>query len=307
MRRKIIGIFVCTLLIATAISAVGQVKNISIIRDDNEANPTNNGEKWIKTYGGLWTDYGQMVQLTNDGCYIVAGVTCIEPGDIPDYYGDWDYWLIKIDPMGNKIWDKTFSLYGYDKCDAVRQTSDDGFILVGTSQESVDPWDDAVWLIKTDKNGVMEWNKTYIENAYIDTGDVIQTSDGGYAIISYHNAYKIYITRTDDTGTIIWEKIITGLHLDTFGGKIQQTLDGGFIISGVADGKGGRECISLIKLDSDGNILWEKTFVKGTGYHGEYSVQLTNDGGFIICGYLYGYPGIGQYEEGCRARPALCN
>jgi hypothetical protein len=240
-----------------------------------------------------------MVQLTNDGCYIIAGETCIGGGDPDDdYFGDWDYWLIKIDAMGNKIWDKKFSLYGYDKCSAVKQTSDDGFILVGASQKSVHPHNDAVWLIKTDKNGVKEWDKTYIEGKGTTNGiqDVIQTSNGGYAIIAHVGSSEINITRTDDTGNIIWAKEITDIYLDNYGEHIQQTLDGGFIISGVAIGKGSRAGVLLIKLDSNGYILWEKTFVKGTGYHGAYSMQITNDGGFIICGYLYGYPGIGQPE-----------
>jgi hypothetical protein len=250
MKTKLIGIFICTLLIATAIPVIGQVKNISIIRDDNEANPTNNGDKWIKTYGRPWDDYGKMVQLTNDGCYIVAGETWTGIGMSSVN----DFWLLKIDAMGNKIWDKTYGLDSYDYCYAVRQTSDDGFILVGFSE--IEPHDKAIWLIKTDKYGATEWNKTYLEGSGVSHGiqDVIQTSDGGYAIFaSTGYGDDDYIIRTDDTGNIIWDKEITGLCKENYGEHIQQTLDGGFVITGSAEGRAG---ILLVKLDSDGNVIF---------------------------------------------------
>ena len=288
--KKIIGIFVCTLLIATAIPVIGQVKNISIIKNDNEINPTNNGDKWMKTYGGLWIDYGKMVQLTNDGCYIVAGETWTRTGSSSVN----DFWLIKIDAMGNKIWDKTYGLDSYDFCSAVRQTSDDGFILVGSSE--VAPYDSAIRLIKTDKYGATEWVKTYFEGTTSGRQDVIQTSDGGYVIFSRNSSYNSnekYIIRTDDAGDIIWVKNIAGLSLAWCGEIIKQTLDGGFIIAGCEDVNHRSIGIKLIKLDSDGNFLWDKIFEAEDGGLG-FSVQLTNDGGFIICGHFSG--GIGHYS-----------
>ena len=273
MQKKIIGIFICMLLIATAIPVIGQVKNISINKDDNETNPTNNGDKWIKTYGGLWTDYGQMVQLTNDGCYIVAGWTMTSINDN-------DYWLIKIDAMGSIIWDKTYDSGRDDWCSAVRQTSDDGFILVGnTADDNYADYD--IWLIKTDKNGVIEWDKTYMEGDAGPLQDVIQTGDGGYAILS-GDYFEAHIIRTDDTGNIIWDKEISDLGVHGYGEYIKQTLDGGFIIAGSKQGYTGFPLVWLIKLDSDGNILWDKTFETEYGY--AHSVQLTNDGGIIILG-----------------------
>jgi hypothetical protein len=290
MKNKLIGIFICMLLIATAIPVIGQVKNISIIRDDNEANPTNNGDKWIKTYGGPGIDYGKMVQLTNDGCYIVAGETWTGFGSSSVN----DFWLLKIDAMGNKIWDKTYGFDSYDWCYAVRQTSDDGFILVGTSE--LEPHDSAIRLIKTDKYGIIEWDKKYFEGT-TSGEDVIQTSDGGYAIFaknnSYQSNYKKFIIRADETGDIIWVKNITDIGLAWCGENIKQTLDGGFIIAGCARGNSGSIGIKLIKLDSDGNFLWDKTFKPEEGGLG-FSVQLTNDGGFIICGHFSG--GIGYYS-----------
>jgi len=274
MKNKLIGIIICMLLIVTAISAVGQIKDISIIKDDNETNPTNNnGVTWMKTYGGLGTDYGQMVQLTNDGCYIVAGWTMTSINDN-------DYWLIKIDAMGSIIWDKTYDSGRDDWCSAVIQTSDDGFILVGnTADDNYADYD--IWLIKTDKNGVIEWDKTYMEGDAGPLQDVIQTGDGGYAILS-GDYFEAHIIRTDDTGNIIWDKEISDLGVHGYGEHIKQTLDGGFIIAGSKQGYTGFPLVWLIKLDSDGNILWDKTFETEYGY--AHSVQLTNDGGIIILG-----------------------
>ena len=89
MRRKIIGMLICTLLIATAISAVGHVNNISITKDNDVINPLNNGDKWMKTYDFSYYDSGESVQPTSDGGYIVVGSTTPFMG--PNY----DIFLLK--------------------------------------------------------------------------------------------------------------------------------------------------------------------------------------------------------------------
>jgi len=174
MKVKFIGIFVCMLLIITSISAVGQIKNNSIIKNDNENNPTNNADKWVKTYDLNKFDGAGSVQQTSDGGYIIVGMT--ETSINRD-----DIWLIKTDSQGNKIWDKTFGGDKDDRGVKVRQTSDGGYILLGHTDSFSTGLEDS-WLIKTDKDGNIMWDKTFGDIHYDFGFDLKQTFDNGYII-----------------------------------------------------------------------------------------------------------------------------
>jgi len=280
--KKIIGIFVCTLLIITSVSAVGQIKNISIIRDDNEANPTNNGDKWMKTFGGEADEYGSSVQQTSDGGYIVFGITESFGA------GSRDMWLIKTDSSGNKIWDKTYGGENSDQTSFGQQTNDGGYIVVGSTR-SFDVGNSDIWLVKTDDEGNLIWDKSFGGVEYEASSEVWQTSDGGYVIFGYTDSFgagsrDMWLIKTDADGNMIWDKTYGGTNEDQ-GHSIKQTTDGGYILTGetYTSDTTNKFDIWLIKTDSSGEIIWEHTF--GESKHERaWSVQQTSDGGYIICG-----------------------
>ena len=87
---------------------------------------------WDKTFGGSRLDTLPYIQQTSDGGYIVAGSTQSNSGDISNgNNGDVDYWILKLDESGNKVWDKTLGGSSYDCATSIRQTSDGGYILAG--------------------------------------------------------------------------------------------------------------------------------------------------------------------------------
>jgi len=243
-------------------------------------------EEWSKTFGGLDADIGFSVQQTSDGGYIVAGSTSSFGA------GYSDLWLIKTDAAGNEEWSKTFGGTSYDEGRSVQQTSDGGYIIVGTTY-SYGPGLCNLWLIKTDAAGNEEWSKTFGLGGASSSGgySVQQTSDGGYIIAGYiYSAVDadLWLIKTDAAGNEEWSKTFGGTGND-YGYSVQQTSDGGYIIVGktTSYGAGGAD-LWLIKTDAAGNEEWSKTFGGSWGDTG-YSVQQTSDGGYIIVGYTLSY------------------
>jgi uncharacterized delta-60 repeat protein len=160
----------------------------------------NGNIQWAKTYGGIYTDSATSVQQTSDGGYIVAGYTASFGA------GNGDFFLIKTDANGNIQWAKTYGGTSYDLATSVRQTSDGGYIVAG-STESFGAGGRDIFLIKTDANGNIIWAKTY-GGIYRDSAtSVQQTSDGGYIVAGYTDSFgaggrDIFLIKTDANGNI---------------------------------------------------------------------------------------------------------
>jgi YD repeat-containing protein len=247
---------------------------------------------WNNTLGGGNDDNGRSIKQISSGDYIISGGT-------KSYgLGDFDVWLLKLDFNGILLWNRTFGGVGYDIGVSAQQTTDGGYILGGyTSSFGAGNYD--YWLIKTDSTGNAIWNKTYggAEHDYL--ASVQQTSDGGYILGGSSSSfgagnYDYWLIKTDSTGNTEWNKTYGGPLADQ-GGLVQQTTDGGYILSGgtYSYGAGNRD-ILLIKLDSLGNQLWNNTF-GGIDYEHPYSTQQTDDNGYVIIGRTYSF-GVGDSD-----------
>ena len=142
----------------------------------------------------------------------------------------------------------------------------------------------------------IEWKKTFggpIGSDHNYGRSIQQTSDGGYIIAgsTYHDGLEdsdVYLTKTDSNGDKLWEKTFGGNDIDV-GHSVQQTSDGGYIIVGLIRSYGaGYADVYLIKTNSNGDKLWEKT-CGGSSTDCGYSVQQASDGGYIIVGYTWSY------------------
>ena len=240
-----------------------------------------------KTIGGSSDDLGNCVQKTSDGGYIIVGATSSFGSGLKDLY------LIKIGYDGDTLWTKTYGeVSGVDEVGLfVQQTTDGGYIVSGyTNNAGLDGY-----LIKTFSNGNIDWAKIFHDSGGSSSSNCVQqTSDGGYVIVGFGpeefsvSMKDISVIKINATGTILWSKYYGGGNND-FGNCIQQTTDGGYIITGSTLSFGaGNSDVCLLKLDSLGALQWSKTY-GGTNNDFGNSVQQTKDGGFIITGSTQSY------------------
>ena len=183
-------------------------------------------------------------------------------------------------------WERLLNLGHSEKGNSVQQTTDGGYIICGNIV--VTGIGEDLLLIKTDNNGIIQWNRL-IGVSFDDGGfSVQQTTDGGYIITGWTmysgNGYDVYLIKTDSQGDSLWTKTFDGTNSE-WGNSVQQTTDGGYIICGSTQSFGnGNFDVWVIKTDGNGDSLWTKTFGGIDSDYG-FSVQQTTDGGYIICGY----------------------
>ncbi|KCZ70793.1 hypothetical protein ANME2D_02818 [Candidatus Methanoperedens nitroreducens] len=213
----------------------------------------NGNRLWDKTFGGIENEWAASVQQTSDGGYIIAGTTFSYGA------GGSDAWLIKTDANGSRLWDKTFGGTGNESAASIQKTSDDGYIIAGTTFTYGAGGSDA-WLLKTDANGSRLWDKTFggVNNEWASS--IQQTSDDGYIISGTTFSYgaggsDAWLIKTDANGSRLWDKTFGGVNNES-AASVQQTSDGGYIISGTtfSYGAGGSDAWLLYVLNDESTI-----------------------------------------------------
>jgi hypothetical protein len=256
------------------------------IKTDSEGN-----EEWNTTVGGIASDGTFSVIQTSDEGYIGVGYA-------DSYGGNHDLWLVRTDKHGNEQWNKTYGTADWDLGYNLKECDDGGYIIVGTTQ-SYGAGNQDAWLIKTDVNGVEEWNMTY-GGAYNDWGSDVVISDDGYYITgdtsSYGTGgYDVWLIKTDKNGNELWKRVYGKPDSHDTGYSFIQTSDNGFAIVGTKTSFSTELTdMWLIKTDNDGFMKWNIT-IDGGKDDWSYSVDETNDGGYVITGKTNSY-GNGNYD-----------
>jgi len=252
--------------------------DVWLIKTDSTGN-----EEWNRTFGGNEYDGGSCVQETIDDGYIITGYTSSSGS------GNNDVWLIKTDSNGDEEWNRTFGGTEGDGGSCVQQTNEGGYIIAGATHSFGAGRRPDAWIIKTNSDGEEEWNRIIGGGSNDYLYSIHQTNDGGYILAGRtasfgDGSYDMWLVKIESNGDQEWNRTFGGNDYDD-GHSGQQTIDGGYIITGNTEPSGaGESDILLVKTDSTGNEEWSQTF-GGVDRDFSSSIQQTNDGGYIICGW----------------------
>jgi hypothetical protein len=208
------------------------------------------------------------------------------------------HWTLADTSPPLEEWSRTFGGSEDDIGYSVQQTSDGGYIIAGYTI-SFGAGSADVYLVKTDSQGVEEWSRTFGGSESDGVYSVQETSDGGYIIAGWTDSFgagvsDVYLVKTDSQGREEWSRTFGGSESDG-GFSVQETSDGGYIITGWTDSfSASGSDVYLVKTDSQGREEWSRTFESASNDVGR-SVQETSDGGYIIAGETRSF-GAGQLD-----------
>ncbi len=226
-----------------------------------------------KCFGGSGTDFSVDV-FTTGSSYVIGGNTNSSDGDVSNYFGGWDFWIFKVDSLGNKIWDKSYGGSQDDFLSCMLQCNDGGYLLSGytlsgdgwvSGRHDTLVWQMDVWVVKVDSDGDFQWQKCYGGNGDDYCHNISKTFDGGFILCC---------TTTSNDGDV------SGNH--------------------------GMWCAPywcndawILNIDSIGNILWQKCMGGSDGEEGDECIQ-TLDSGFLFVGSTFSFDGdvTGSFNHG---------
>ncbi len=270
---------------------------------------------WQKTIGGNMQDVVYSLEQTIDAGYILGGYSNSGASGekSEDSRGGYDIWIVKTDGIGNVLWNKTYGGSGDDFMTSLKPTSDGGFIIGAGSDSNISGEKSEnsrggldFWILKVDDSGNIEWQKTYGGAQPDFDTNIFQTSDGGYFVSGYSDSgisgdktvpskgqRDYWVLKLNSSGEISWQKAIGGSAVDRLIIS-NQSEDGGYILGGHSDSNisGDKSENSrgmfdnwIVKLDEDGNIIWDKTY--GGNNHDIVRDIIQVNGGYLVGGYSH--------------------
>ena len=262
-------------------------RDILVVKTDNKGSL-----EWSKTYdaGSSEYDHGSGVAQIDNG-YAICGVARAH-----------DYWFFKIDGNGNKVEgsDRFFSMPGNSNAQAMKKTHDGGFVIAGIGPP------ESVFVVRLNEDGDEIWRGLYGTGIGYAVCQ-LPAPDNGFIVAGATPPYAeaesdVLVVKIDDLGNEVWLKVFGGEDMD-IGYGVAAASTGECIV--VADARSfttqdntHKDDFYMIKLDGDGEIIWQK--VKGfSPYYAEvpYDVAMTPDGGFIIAGHALGMNLLTKFDK----------
>ena len=272
--------------------------------------------RWQKCYGGISYEVSSCIIQTSDDGFAVSAITLSNDGDVSGNHDSteltFDAWIFKLDSAGNMQWQKCLGGSGNDGAYSLLQSGDGGFVLAGYSNSIDGDLTDShgnydAWVVKLDDEGNLQWQKC-IGGGSIDVAAAIaQTHGGNFAVAGYsyskdgdmvanHGNWDCFVTLFDANGAVKWTRCYGGSGGDKAFSVIA-TSDGGIAFSGETTSHDGdvrgihdsneysADC-RVVKLDSEGNILWQQCIGGSRFDHANSLVQVSNET-YVIAGLTY--------------------
>lgn len=244
----------------------------------------------LYTNGG--DDAAEGAAQLEDSSYVITGSSDNFPGT-----GGSQAYLLKLDSLGTPLWSKS---YGGDEMDMGKRVAYQqgfGFFIAGTTN-SIGAGGYDFYLVKTDLNGDMEWEKSYGESGWERLYDAVLTRDTGMFMVGETlsnptNNSDMFIVRTDKNGDTLWTKTMGGLGPDGLRG-VHRWDDSTFYVAGqtyIDDSSYSKAFIA--KYHEDGSLIWSDTI----GPNGNYYINdvSVSDMDVFCAGYRNG-PGVDQND-----------
>jgi len=234
--------------------------------------------KWEKVFGGKDTETITEIIQTSDGNYMAFGNTDSKGA------GGFDFYLVKLDPTGNIIWEKTYGGSRDERSADMIKTSDGGYLLLGSTLSFGDGLNSDVNVRKVSSDGTELWNKRFGGSNGDSGNKIIATQDGNYVILASSDSFgaggfDIWLIKIDGNSGELWNKTYGGSK-DEIGNGIVELPNGSLVIVGytVSFGAGSRD-IYIIKTNSSGSELWNKT---DGGLYRDYATNIVSENDGII-------------------------
>ncbi|WP_461867211.1 NHL repeat-containing protein [Thermococcus sp.] len=236
---------------------------------------------WWKTYGGIENDDATGVALTPNGDIIVVGYTNNTKTN------GYDVWVLRLDENGNIKWQKTFGGDGDDKAHAVALTPNGDIIVAGyTNSFGAGGYDG--WILRLDGEGNIKWQKTYGGNGSDEVSTIVLASNGDIIVAGYTESFgaggkDIWILRLDKNGNVKWQKTYGGSN-DDDASALAVTPSEDIIVTGstTSFSAGGWDAW-VLRLDSEGNVEWQRTYGKEGNEWGR-ALAIADNGDIVIAG-----------------------
>ncbi|WP_411766273.1 hypothetical protein [Winogradskyella sp. A3E31] len=267
---------------------------------------------WQKSFGFQGNDNGISVIQTNDQGYLITGVLDVTASGGEGNtnrnalrHAGGDYWAIKLDTAGSLEWSRYFGGNFTDTPEGVAQTEDNGFIIAGGSDSADTDISNNIgsydfWVVRISATGELVWENSFGGEEIDEARAIVKSGDGNFIIVgdtrsstndvsSNNGAADLWLIKISPEGELIWERAIGGTSFDV-ARDIVKTQDNGFLLAGssrssdgdVAQNKGQNDAW-VLKVNSDGNLLWE-TSIGGFDIDFAYGVAQLNDGSVIAVG-----------------------
>jgi len=252
--------------------------------------------QWIRIYGTSSDDRAYLVLETSDGGCVVAGTT--RPIDTSLF----NLMVLKLNSNGEIEWQKTYGIESNIHLFFLRQTGDGGYLIAGAEYGV---YSTSFWTLKLDLWGDIESDGSFRISMGFIAQSIKQTNDGGYLLAGYDWDYDeewsmighIPVIKLTLSGDVEWQKVYKiGVAKEI--NSIQQTIDGGFILSGKVLYSSYGEDVIVLKLFPGGDLEWQMTYGSGT-YNNDAAccIQKTSDGGYILTGYTQYKYSVDDYGD----------